>query len=139
MPDTDGTSGYDICRNSHGQEPISAMMEISSVLSDMRETAIGGETVDDALGFIHRRFGPECDSRWTTGNCMWFATILKLRFPSSEIMYDSVRNHFLVLLHGKLIDWTGIVPDGAYDVVPWSDIIRDDPFLCRHVIRDCWA
>lgn len=95
-------------------------------------------TAGDVLDFIRRRFGPECDSRWTCGNCMWFATILKTRFPGVTVMYDQIQNHFLVGIGESLIDWTGIVPDGMYDVTAWDDLLESDPLLCQHVIRDCW-
>lgn len=57
------------------------------------------------LDFIQRRF-PKArdDKQWVSGNCFYFASILKVRFPEGYIVYDVIEGHFLFLYFSLLVD-----------------------------------
>ena len=56
---------------------------------------------DKILDFIHRRFEQDCE--WTSGNCYYFALILKGRFRKGKIVYDVIDGHFLYLQGKKAV------------------------------------
>ena len=84
--------------------------------------------------FIKRRFSDDCN--WTNGNCLWFALILKKRFPKAKIFYLPVDGHFVVKYKHKYYDWTGEIKltEKAYKL---SKIKKEDPLWYSHLIRDC--
>lgn len=90
------------------------------------------EKVDKFLERFHEY--PEIDKTFTEGCCYWFAVILHIRFQNSEIMYDEIANHFVVLIDDRLYDITGDVTD-KYNVIRWSDL--DDDLLKERIIKDC--
>lgn len=55
--------------------------------------------------FIKRRW--QIDSHFLDGNCLWFATILTIRFPELEIYYLPIQGHFIVGKDNTYYDWTG--------------------------------
>lgn len=67
---------------------------------------------DDVLSFIKQRFpnARNSDANWLTGNCYYFAVILKDRFAikSPTIYYDVIHGHFLTQIDDKLYDANGI-------------------------------
>lgn len=65
---------------------------------------------DSVLEFIKRRFPNDLSSNWLTGNCYYFAVILRERFltKSPTIYYDVIHGHFLTLIGDKLYDASGI-------------------------------
>jgi hypothetical protein len=90
----------------------------------------------DVEEFIHRRFHIDCN--WVSGNCYYFAEILKLRFPDAVIWYDVIYNHFFVNIDGHDYDWTGEITrkeNGCY--VEWDEMIYYDSCLFDRLVRDC--
>lgn len=67
---------------------------------------------EEVLEFIHRRF-PH-DSNWTSGNCYYFALILKDRF-GGKMIYEPIDGHFLVQIGDVCFDYNGVheVPESA--------------------------
>lgn len=49
---------------------------------------IQNQNSNEVLEFIHRRFPVDCD--WLSGNCFYFAIILKSNFKSGDIYYDVI-------------------------------------------------
>ena len=90
----------------------------------------------EILNFIQRRF-PQ-DNQWISGNCFYFATILKTRFPQAEIMYDVIYNHFFVATDNSYYDWTGKINKNSDSyVVSWDQMDSYDSLEKEHVLRDC--
>lgn len=90
--------------------------------------------MNEIIEFIKRRF-PN-DSNWISGNCFYFATILKVRFPSGIIFYDVILGHFVFKYENDYYDWTGkINPDGF--LVEWEKFEEYDKLQYKNIIRDC--
>lgn len=76
------------------------------------------------------------DQQWRSGNCYFFAVILKSAFPG-DIVYDVVNGHFLFMAKdGMFYDWGGRVKDPGI-VVKWDDFDEYDPSRKERIIRDC--
>jgi len=91
----------------------------------------------EVLEFIHRRFKNDCD--WTTGNCYYFAVILKSRFPEGDIVYDTVRGHFMFMICGRYFDYFGVVniESDCDKIIPWSSFDSYDKYQKDIIRRDC--
>ena len=89
--------------------------------------------MNDIIDFIKRRFKNDCD--WLSGNCYYFALILKDRFPKGQIVYDPVLGHFLFLYQGVLYDWTGAVEKRFF--VPWETFEEYDQLQYQRIIDGC--
>ena len=90
--------------------------------------------MDEVIEFIDRRFKTDCN--WISGNCYYFAEILKLRFPEGVIFYDVIYGHFVFLYKGKYYDWTGsIKPDGI--LVNWEKFEEYDHLQKERIVTDC--
>ena len=83
--------------------------------------------------FIKRRFPVDCN--WLSGNCYYFAVILKARFPDGQIVYDPIAGHFLFYWHGSLYDYTGKVE--LRPCVRWSEYDDYDAAQKKIIVRDC--
>lgn len=68
------------------------------------------------------------------GCCYWFAKILSLRFPDSEIVYADAHNHFGTLINNRVYDITGDITD-KYKWDVWKEM-PDDSHR-RRIITDC--
>ena len=90
--------------------------------------------MQEILDFICRRFHNNCE--WLTGNCYYFALILKDRFPQGDIYYDVINGHFVFKYEDKYYDWTGLIQPNGYLVV-WSDFDKYDKRQKYVIIRDC--
>lgn len=96
--------------------------------------------MNEVLEFIHRRFKDNCD--WKSGNCYYFAIILKERFCnySPEIYYDVIDGHFLCKINESYYDWSGIVEyDDEYlnkYVIKWSTFHKYDELQFERIIKD---
>ena len=90
------------------------------------------ETKDHILKFISR-FKEDCN--WTTGNCYWFAIILKERFPGAEIFYDVIQGHFITKIGDSFWDWTG--ENFPYKPIPWESFDKYDHIQKQCIVRDC--
>lgn len=86
------------------------------------------------LDFIHRRFSQ--DNNWVSGNCFYFACILCIRFPTGEIWYDEINNHFVCKINNTFYDWKGIY-NPEYELVKWEDYRKIDALHFNRIIRDC--
>lgn len=93
--------------------------------------------IDDAKEielFIKKRFSKNCD--WTTGNCLWFAFILKIRFTHLNVYYLPAEGHFVAGALGRFYDWTGeIVPDEI--PVPLKEIEENDKTWYQRLMVNC--
>lgn len=89
---------------------------------------------DEILDFIQKRFKDDCN--WVTGNCYYFAIILKDRFPKGKIFYDVIYGHFIFQYQDKYYDWYGIVNPVGF-LVEWDKFDEYDSLLKQIVIRDC--
>ena len=90
--------------------------------------------IDEVLEFINRRFPIDCN--WNTGNCYYFAIILKSRFPIGSIYYDVIDGHFLFKLDDNYYDWSGNVEPDGY-LVEWEYFDEYDSLQNKVIIRDC--
>ena len=89
---------------------------------------------NEVLDFIQRRFKDNC--HWLNGNCYYFATILKNRFPKGKIYYDVISGHFIFWYQTQYYDWSGIVnPDGF--LVEWNKFDEYDSLQKKKIIEDC--
>lgn len=96
----------------------------------------------EILDFMKRRFPIDKDCDWMTGNCYYFARILKMRFKG-EIWYDLVDGHFLFRSFDDFYDWTGLrseydlsKPETVENLVKWSDYKKIDPVHYERIVRD---
>ena len=84
--------------------------------------------------FIKRRFNKE--DNWLNGNCLWFAYILKKRFPNLNIYYCPIEGHFIVGYLGEFFDWNGkIIPNEIPILL--DEIKENDDLWYNKLIRDC--
>ena len=94
---------------------------------------------DKVLEFIERRFGQyvnDKQSHWQTGNCYYFAVILKERFSSGKIMYDPVDNHFLFRYRGKIYDSKGLDTEKR-DLIAWDNYKDFDYLDYNRIVKYC--
>ena len=92
--------------------------------------------MDRILEFINRRF--KNDNDWLTGNCYYFAIILKTRFPEGSILYDVITGHFVFYINNKKYDWSGVVIDNEYSkYILWDDFKNYDSIQFKSVIEGC--
>lgn len=85
--------------------------------------------------FIKRRFPDDCS--WTTGNCYFFAVILKARFPKGEIYYDVIDGHFVFKLNDTFYDHTGLIFVNTSDIVLWDKFKEYDEGRYKAIVRGC--
>lgn len=88
----------------------------------------------NVLEFIHRRFPVDCN--WISGNCYYFALILKDRFPGGTVYYDVIDGHFVYLYNGRYYDWTGIIEPKGY-LVEWDKFAEYDIIQKKRIVEDC--
>ena len=91
---------------------------------------------NQVIDFIKKRFTQDCN--WISGNCYYFAIILKTRFPQAIIWYDVIYGHFFVNIDGHDYDWTGEIQrrsDGY--CVKWEDMDKYDENVKNRIVRDC--
>ena len=90
----------------------------------------------EVLEFIKKRFPVDCN--WKTGNCYFFAIILKNRFPEGIIMYDVIDGHFVTQIDNKKYDWSGVVPECEnHYYVEWDKFDEYDPLQKESIIKGC--
>lgn len=85
--------------------------------------------------FIKQRW--QIDSHFLDGNCLWFAIILKIRFPELEIYYLPIQGHFIVGKDNSYYDWTGKMKIEEEPLL-LENIKQKDPLWYSHLIRDCF-
>lgn len=90
---------------------------------------------DEVLEFIQRRFSDDCN--WTTGNCYYFALILKDRFPDGKIFYDVRLGHFIYKYGESYYDWLGVYEGKEDYLIPWDIFEIYDAAQKKIIIRDC--
>jgi len=90
------------------------------------------------LEFIRKfkfKYGKELEYIFTSGNCYYFAVILKERFDG-EIYYLPVANHFICKISKDYYDITGIATMNEQPY-KWSEFKQFDESLYNRIIRDC--
>ncbi len=92
---------------------------------------------EPVLEFIQRRFPVEGNGNWTTGNCYYFAVILKSRFPDATIFYDVVDGHFVTRIEDSYWDYTGEIFPESDNLVPWEKFQEYDYLQFLQIIHDC--
>lgn len=117
---------------------------------------------DDVLKFINSRFpnARSSDANWLTGNCYYFAVILKDRFSTKEptIYYDVIHGHFLTKIDDKLYDASGIAYKLSFSeiekinrtqlwhpisldydivIVDWNYFSKYDQLQKQRIFNDC--
>ena len=130
-----------LCRFSMLRSHSLMVLDVDMVRTKLRKLTIERislgvmTSTNEILEFIHRRFSHDCN--WLNGNCLWFALILKKRFPNVEIFYLPIQGHFVVKSENKYFDWTGIVTPQEE---PWSlsKIKKEDDLLYNYLLRDCF-
>jgi hypothetical protein len=90
---------------------------------------------NEVLDFISRRFKNDCN--WMTGNCYFFAVILKSRFSEGSIYYDVIVGHFVFKYQNKFYDWTGLYHFDDSNLVSWDEFDKYDSLQKEVIIRDC--
>ena len=90
---------------------------------------------NEVLEFIQRRFESDCN--WMTGNCYYFAVILKDRFPEGRIYYDVIYGHFIFQYQDKYYDWTGIYKTTDGILAAWDEFDEYDSIQKKVIVRDC--
>lgn len=88
------------------------------------------------IEFINRRFSKDCN--WLNGNCLWFALILKERFPFLKIYYLPIDGHFVVGDGDNYYDWSGQIDleEKPYEL---NEIKETDKLWYEKLMRDCFA
>lgn len=87
------------------------------------------------LDFIRRRFPSDC--QWTSGNCYYFAVILKARFPCAVIFYDVIYGHFIVRIGKMYYDHKGVVDMTNRVLVEWDKFDAYDVNQRKRILIDC--
>jgi len=88
---------------------------------------------NEVVTFINNRFKNE---KWLDGNCLWFALILRWRFPGGKIYYLPIIGHFIYKYKKHFYDWSGeYFPDEK--PVSLSSIKRNDPSWYNRLLEDC--
>lgn len=90
--------------------------------------------MNKVIEFIQRRF-PN-DSNWTSGNCYYFALILKDRF-GGEIFYDLIEGHFFVKIKKKYYDYAGEIDVNNRVFISWEKFDKYDKLQKKRIIHDC--
>lgn len=85
--------------------------------------------------FISRRFSTDCN--WTTGNCYYFAVILRERFSTGSIWYDTVNGHFVFEYEGNFYDWTGSIDVDMTNLVQWEWFPAYDSEQYSRIVAQC--
>ena len=85
--------------------------------------------------FIHRRFKVDCD--WKSGNCYYFAVILKTRFSQGKIMYDVVNGHFVFELNNSYYDYSGKIICDKENLVDWDNFKMYDSIRFERILDGC--
>lgn len=103
-------------------------------LIDAMESFNSSVEVGNFLERFH--ISSDVDDVFTKGCCYWFAWILLERFSKKHpiLMYDSVDNHFGVMIGERVYDITGDVTE-KYSWEEWDSI--DDEYLKSYIKRDC--
>ena len=90
------------------------------------------------LNFIKKfkfKYAKELEEVFTTGDCYYFAIILKARF-AGDIYYLPVANHFVTKIGSCYYDITGRVEPDEHPI-KWSEFGKGDASWRRRVVRDC--
>ena len=90
---------------------------------------------NEVLEFIRRRFENDCN--WMTGNCYFFAVILKSRFSEGQIFYDVINGHFVFKYQDNYYDWTGIYKTVDVLLISWDEFEKYDSLQKKRIIQDC--
>ena len=126
------------------------LSDYKQLTKDQSENLMSKPVMSDVIEFVERRF-PESknDPQWVSGNCYYFAVMLKDRFPDGWIVYDVIDGHFMFLYGKMLIDAvhyefleSDIVPsENDYcvngHIVVWDFFDRYDSLQQQRIIRDC--
>lgn len=98
--------------------------------------------MNDVELFIDRfKFSKESSVRksleyaFTSGNCYYFALILKERF-GGQIYYLPIANHFICKIENEYYDITGKASMNESPIL-WTEYMTYDKIASSRIIRDC--
>lgn len=92
---------------------------------------------EEVIEFLARRFPTDKDNNWLTGNCYYFALILKERFQG-EIYYDVIKGHFITKIEDSFYDYTGVYSEEECShFIKWSEFESYDNKQLKRVINSC--
>lgn len=101
----------------------------------MRERiAVKENRIEEFIRKFKFKYSDELEEVFTSGNCYYFALILKEKF-SGEIYYLPIDNHFICRVMSSYYDITGRIEPTEHPV-KWSDF-KSDKTWRRRIIRDC--
>ncbi len=129
---------------------LDVLSDYKQLTKEQSESLMSKPVMADVIEFVERRFPTaKNDPQWVSGNCYYFAVMLKDRFPDGWIVYDVIDGHFMFLYKKMLIDAVhheflkdDIIPsENDYcvngHIVVWDFFDRYDPLQYQRVIRDC--
>lgn len=94
--------------------------------------------MNEILKFIEKfkfKYKEELVEVFTTGNCYYFAIILKERF-NGEIYYMPIINHFICKIENKYYDITGEVNPSEHPY-KWSEYKLEDKKHTNSITKYC--
>lgn len=89
-------------------------------------------TPEDVEEFTAKRFDIDC--KWLSGNCYYFALILKERF-GGEIYYDPIEGHFFLKTFIGNFDYNGSYTPNSE--IKLESIKEKDPLWYNRLLEDC--
>jgi hypothetical protein len=95
-------------------------------------------TMNEILEFIKKfkfKYSKELVEVFTSGNCYYFAVILKDRF-NGEIYYLPIENHFVCKIDKDYYDITGFAPMNE-SPIKWTTYKNEDEKHYNRIVRDC--
>ena len=93
--------------------------------------------LQEIVDFIHRRFTRYGTEMWNSGNCYYFAVILKNRFNYLEIYYDQIDGHFVAGTGKNFFDVRGEVQVHKGATIRLKEIQEADPEWFSRIWLGC--
>ena len=91
--------------------------------------------IEDFIRKFKFKYNSELEYIFTSGNCYYFALILRDRF-NGEIYYLPIENHFICKIDNGFYDITGKIEPKEHPY-KWSTFKYEDEALYKRIVRDC--